>query len=443
MNAHAFTQGSPSFGDPLIISAHDTSKLELINMYAISIDPKDCSKLISKLNAHPLPESLSHVKRIRKPFPTKRDTKDEEHDNQPPAPEIHVLLCPVDVHDVSDDDNVSVAADNVEDTSYERAMITDCSPNLHQGSISLTDSLPVPLRDVIRGIYRNIWTTAVPRYAPHSHEDKKLWDVHWPVSLRVPQKHVVKERNDHAMVDGKIMREFMKYLYSYAAVHSRMMGYNAEASTPTMSSKRPGACDTKNGLSLLRNACIIADPKTNTVIAHAVDQAQQHPLHHAVMVAIEHAAEWQRRTWYAEDMAGRVDGASSSCATVQKESDPGNEKESSAMPAIFLKKQKRENTPEVISDSSSINTDLSVYSNTEFSQRPYLCTGYDCYVLHEPCSMCAMALVHSRVRRVVFSFPDEHGGVLGGSGFKLHSKRSLNHHYAVYQMPIIHKIMDN
>ena len=25
---------------------------------------------------------------------------------------------------------------------------------------------------------------------------------------------------------------------------------------------------------------------------------------------------------------------------------------------------------------------------------PYLCTGYECYVLREPCTMCAMALVH-------------------------------------------------
>jgi tRNA-specific adenosine deaminase 3 len=49
--------------------------------------------------------------------------------------------------------------------------------------------------------------------------------------------------------------------------------------------------------------------------------------------------------------------------------------------------------------------------------------------------MCAMALVHSRLRRVVYSCPDLRWGALGGR-FKLHGQRSLNHHYAVYHLPL-------
>ena len=64
--------------------------------------------------------------------------------------------------------------------------------------------------------------------------------------------------------------------------------------------------------------------------------------------------------------------------------------------------------------------------------KPYLCTGFDCYVVAEPCAMCAMALVHSRVRRVVFCEPDQAHGALGGR-FRLHGCRSLNHHYQVYR----------
>ena len=64
--------------------------------------------------------------------------------------------------------------------------------------------------------------------------------------------------------------------------------------------------------------------------------------------------------------------------------------------------------------------------------KPYLCTGSDCYVVAEPCAMCAMALVHSRVRRVVFCEPDPARGALGGR-FRLHGCRSLNHHYQVYR----------
>lgn len=69
--------------------------------------------------------------------------------------------------------------------------------------------------------------------------------------------------------------------------------------------------------------------------------------------------------------------------------------------------------------------------------KPYLCTGFDCYVVREPCVMCAMALVHSRVRRVIYSVPDPDHGALG-SALKLHGQKSLNHHYSVYHLPHSH-----
>uniref|UniRef100_M4C3Q9 CMP/dCMP-type deaminase domain-containing protein n=1 Tax=Hyaloperonospora arabidopsidis (strain Emoy2) TaxID=559515 RepID=M4C3Q9_HYAAE len=63
----------------------------------------------------------------------------------------------------------------------------------------------------------------------------------------------------------------------------------------------------------------------------------------------------------------------------------------------------------------------------------YLCTGYDVYLDCEPCAMCAMALVHSRARRVIFDRDNPGDGVLVSS-FKLHTIASLNHHYRVFQL---------
>ncbi len=49
--------------------------------------------------------------------------------------------------------------------------------------------------------------------------------------------------------------------------------------------------------------------------------------------------------------------------------------------------------------------------------------------------MCAMALVHSRVRRVVYCHSDAQGGALQ-SRYRLHGCRSLNHRYQVWRLPL-------
>ncbi|MFL6595692.1 MAG: tRNA adenosine(34) deaminase TadA [Chthoniobacterales bacterium] len=50
----------------------------------------------------------------------------------------------------------------------------------------------------------------------------------------------------------------------------------------------------------------------------------------------------------------------------------------------------------------------------------------DLYVTKEPCPMCAGALVHVRMRRVIFGCPDERGGAAGGV-MNLLQVPTLNH----------------
>jgi len=76
-----------------------------------------------------------------------------------------------------------------------------------------------------------------------------------------------------------------------------------------------------------------------------------------------------------------------------------------------------------------VNADQGADNLAKFG--PYLCTGYDVYLLQEPCLMCSMALVHSRAKRVFFLRNSDNGAL--ATRFQLHSVRELNHHYEVFQ----------
>ncbi|XP_071080549.1 probable inactive tRNA-specific adenosine deaminase-like protein 3 isoform X1 [Haliotis cracherodii] len=135
---------------------------------------------------------------------------------------------------------------------------------------------------------------------------------------------------------------------------------------------------------------VVVDPSTNTVMASAHDLRRElNSLQHAVMVAVDLVAHGQGGgMWDTHD-----------------------------------NDLKYRSTP-----------DTATHPSTDGSTKtgPYLCTGYDLYVTSEPCIMCAMSLVHSRIGRVFYNCPHPEGAL--GTLYKLHVQPGLNHHYQVFRV---------
>lgn len=66
----------------------------------------------------------------------------------------------------------------------------------------------------------------------------------------------------------------------------------------------------------------------------------------------------------------------------------------------------------------------------------YLCNDYHVYTTHEPCSMCAMALIHSRVSRLIYLRPVPSTGSLKPSsaeGYTIHNHKYLNSKFEAWE----------
>lgn len=63
---------------------------------------------------------------------------------------------------------------------------------------------------------------------------------------------------------------------------------------------------------------------------------------------------------------------------------------------------------------------------------PYLLSGLSLFTTHEPCLMCSMSLLHSRVSVVYYIRPSPGAGGLG-SRYHVHEDKGLNHKFEVWK----------
>ena len=84
------------------------------------------------------------------------------------------------------------------------------------------------------------------------------------------------------------------------------------------------------------------------------------------------------------------------------------------------------NQVETLKDATAHAEMLSI-TQAESVVEDWRLTDCDLFVTKEPCPMCAGAIVHARLRRVVFGCPDPNGGAAGGL-LNILQMPQLNHH---------------
>ncbi|CAN6934910.1 unnamed protein product [Brassica oleracea] len=114
-------------------------------------------------------------------------------------------------------------------------------------------------------------------------------------------------------------------------------------------------------------------------------ESQWHPLRHASVVAIESSAA--RYRYLFPNPTDNSQPSNADCPAKRQKTNSHNPE---------VQNNKKE---EALRDPSI--------------EKPYLCTGYDIFLLWEPCTMCAMVLVHQRIRRIFYAFPNPTTGVSG------------------------------
>lgn len=168
---------------------------------------------------------------------------------------------------------------------------------------------------------------------------------------------------------------------------------------------------------------IAVDPRSGSIVAVAFDHTHLHPLMHCPMVLVDNVARSQKGgAWRDLDFESRSTEMSIDFGGLDMQV---QDKIQQCFPRAKFGAELVMNAKAAPLDEPGDGDNLAKYG-------PYLCTGYDVYLNKEPCIMCAMALVHSRAKRVFFSVPTKLGGV--ASAAKIHTVNGLNHHYEVYQI---------
>ncbi|XP_063070071.1 probable inactive tRNA-specific adenosine deaminase-like protein 3 [Engraulis encrasicolus] len=221
-----------------------------------------------------------------------------------------------------------------------------------------------------------VFIAKIPARAPSTRPQFEQASAHWPTSFH-------EDKQVTAALRGQLFSATQK-----ARMHEHMVAAIQAAKAGQEQGMAPVGA-------------VAVDPASDQVLAIAHDCSQGtggHPLHHAAMVCI--------------DLVARGQG--------------GGAYDFSKYPACWWKASE----PQPAEGSPSSDR-AAAGSSEDQKGLPYLCTGYDIYLTREPCVMCSMSLLHSRVGRVFYGVTARDGAL--GSRYKLHVMKELNHHFEVFR----------
>ncbi|KAL6497772.1 hypothetical protein OROHE_026922 [Orobanche hederae] len=355
-----------------------------VDVLASVIDSKHANTIVRKLNHIAPLEGLRHVKRIQKTCPDGGKSQ------------LTVILC------------------------------------MASGNDGESKCMPKDVSELVNAYHLSTFATKVCKYAALTKEEWIEQCKLWPTSFH-PPTYKINGITGFSEEESLSVYKFMKLAvrmakYGTSVVNAAVIVDSSTGQVIASSSDHVLSCSSFTNAKLQRDYYESSSDETkqsykNVACLHPWGWLEKqshlcsdsfHPLRHAAIVAIENSA---RRDRHLFPFKGR-----------SAESDQEGD-DVSSLTGSSLKRQK-------VGGDEGMDNGLLCDST-----RPYLCTGYDIYFVWEPCTMCSMAIVHQRIRRVFYAFPNPNDGALG-SVHRLQGERSLNHHYAVFRVVLSEDILD-
>lgn len=242
---------------------------------------------------------------------------------------------------------------------------------------------------------------------------------------------------------------FIEDIIQGAVFDDKLLNIVEEFIRIVMDAAKMGSVGTKDCC----GSTMIVDPNTGRVLSLAAARVDRHPMWHSTMLAVDLVARLQGEgAWYLaeEEAPADVEYITPDEPLDQNEINSSSngfwkigrvtkrkykEGETLFYPECLnkiklpepmqLETKRKKKKPKKVKEDGTEEVDPRKLVG------PYLCTGYWAFLLQEPCALCAMALLHSRVAKIFYGAPNTKAGVLGSKAV-LHALPGLNHRYQVW-----------